>query len=389
MKTGQVRYIPFQYQHYRHVSYSILGDSLVYSNESVGATEYNFYSPGEKDFLPGVEVSDVFRDDGGNIWYSTIGRGLYRLNSDEFRNIRLSRERCDNCAAFSILKIKDELLVGTSRNSVFRYRLPEMQLLNVTNLNSEERKRILGIEKLRDGRTVYGTDFSLAVHSPDGKEYQYMKMSVKGMSMRPDGKMIVASGIGAFVIDLDRGKIVDTIWKERTTTIYYHADTICIGTLNGLYRIWGRRQSYYMGQDIPSLRTRISSVVESPSGVLWIAPYDDAGVVGVKDGRVIRRIGSAQGLTSDICRNLALQGDTLWVGTDKGLNRIDLRNPDQPVTRYTANDGLGSNVINTIFVDSPRIYVGTSAGFSFFDETKESPRSNCRFVWLDIYNEGA
>jgi hypothetical protein len=35
-------------------------------------------------------------------------------------------------------------------------------------------------------------------------------------------------------------------------------------------------------------------------------------------------------------------GYTLWIGTDKGLNKIDLAKAGYPVQKYTTGDGLAS-----------------------------------------------
>ncbi|WP_431216022.1 triple tyrosine motif-containing protein [Puia sp. P3] len=80
--------------------------------------------------------------------------------------------------------------------------------------------------------------------------------------------------------------------------------------------------------------------------------------------------------------------DYLWVGTDKGLNKVDLHSPNASIIQYTAGDGLGSSVINTICVDSPMVYVGTPAGLSYFDETKVYSSDYCRLTWLDISSSG-
>jgi hypothetical protein len=101
---------------------------------------------------------------------------------------------------------------------------------------------------------------------------------------------------------------------------------------------------------------------------------------------VVSVINKAAGLTSDICRTIRLDGDRLWVGTDRGLNRIELGKPGHPVTRYTSNDGLSSNIVNTIFVDSPLVYVGTPAGLSYFDPDKMGLKEGCRLFLLSVIN---
>jgi ligand-binding sensor domain-containing protein len=386
--TGETRFFPFNYYHFRHVSYNIIADSIVCSNESVGSTQYTLNTNEGHTFLPGIEVSRTFRDDDGNIWFTTMGHGLYRLNSDQFRNFRLGEPTYDNCSVLVIKRVSNELVVGSNRNSVFRFHLPKMNGPEVERFSDLERKRIVFLDTLPDGRMIFGSDFSLEIYSRTSRQPLNIPLTTKSACFKDPGHLLFASSVGAFVVDLKKFRIVDTLWRERTTTIFYKNDTTYIGTLNGLYMMAGKGPPVFFGKDIPFLRKRIATIVESREGVLWIAPYDDAGIIGIKNGRVVARIGQQQGLTSDICRTLTLQGDYLWVGTDKGLNRIDLRTPDYPVVQYTANDGLGSNVINTVFVDSSMVYVGTPAGLSYFDESKVNHGSGCRLTWLDITSAG-
>ena len=116
------------------LNYNIIADSLVYINGSTGTFEYNTLSGEYKRFLPGMEISSVFRDVDGNTWFSTLGHGLYRLNSDAFTSISLKAPGLSDCAAYYIRKIDNDLFVGSNRHYVFIFRLPGMScsLLIVT-----------------------------------------------------------------------------------------------------------------------------------------------------------------------------------------------------------------------------------------------------------------
>ncbi len=142
---------------------------------------------------------------------------------------------------------------------------------------------------------------------------------------------------------------------------------------------WGKNNSF--------LQKRIAGLAESADGTLWIASYD-AGVVGLRDGRIIATFNKASGLTSDICRTLLVNDNILWIGTNKGLNRIDLNQHGYPVTQYNSNDGLGSDIINCLYADSSVIYVGTPAGLSYFNETRVNHSEGCIFYLMSIWNAG-
>jgi hypothetical protein len=161
-----------------------------------------------------------------------------------------------------------------------------------------------------------------------------------------------------------------------------------VGTLNGLYCIRPDKSVVFLGDKIPFLKKRISSIVASGDHTLWIGSYDDAGIIAIRNDSVVARITRQEGLTSDICRVLYIHDNTLWVGTDKGLNKVELDKPGYPVTRYTSNDGLGSDIVNAIYVDGPTIYVGTSSGMSYFNEAKLRPPEECRLQLLAVLNAG-
>ena len=197
---------------------------------------------------------------------------------------------------------------------------------------------------------------------------------------------MLASKFGAFIFDLYDFKINDTLWHERATVVYNKKDTFYIGTLDGLYRSVKGQPLAFLGNETPFLRKRIASITESEDGMLWIASYDDAGIIGYKNNRQVIAITRQQGLSSDICRTLLVHNNILWVGTDKGLNKIELNKAGYPVTQYTLRDGLASDMVNTLFADNSRIYVGTSEGLSFFDEKTNLASEKCRFYLLSLIN---
>ncbi|MBL0146868.1 MAG: hypothetical protein IPP48_15260 [Chitinophagaceae bacterium] len=129
---------------------------------------------------------------------------------------------------------------------------------------------------------------------------------------------------------------------------------------------------------------RVSDIKKGKDGIIWVSTYD-AGLVAYKDGSIIYHISDTNGLTSNICRNMFLKGNYLWVGTDKGINKIDISTyPYKVLIRYTTSDGLASNMINAIYADSNMVYVGTPSGLSFFDERKVSQLSRCHLNILGI-----
>jgi signal transduction histidine kinase len=142
-----------------------------------------------------------------------------------------------------------------------------------------------------------------------------------------------------------------------------------------------------MGNQVSFLKSRISAIAESDNGTLWIASYDDS-IIGYSNGHAIAMMTPKEGLTGNTCYCLYYHDESLWVGTDKGLNKVELNKPGYPVTAYTSKDGLLSDIVNVVCATGPTIFVGTSAGLSVFDENKMQLGDECRVKVMAVFNAG-
>jgi ligand-binding sensor domain-containing protein len=120
---------PVNIKHDVHISFSWIDDSLVYFNRSSGSFEYNTKSGQTKRYLPGIAVSGVFKDAAGDTWFTTMGEGIFRLKSNEWKTIRLSIGE-ERSMVTSIKKLRNDLWLGDNHLNIFRYALPAMTLIN-------------------------------------------------------------------------------------------------------------------------------------------------------------------------------------------------------------------------------------------------------------------
>ena len=384
--SGKTAMFPFAQTGFQHVYFSSLDDTLYYNNELLGATEYNLYTGGQRLFLPGRKVSRAFRDAAGNTWFTTLGQGLYRLNSDEFRTIHLSAPGKRPSGIWAIGRVGGQLLVGGDDQTVFAQDSSDTRRWRVLR-DSIANVRIVGFGQSPNGKTLVMKVNHMIEVSGNFQRCHELIVQLRTFFRMSTDKMLIGAAWGAGIVDLKSFRLTDTLWHDRVTALYYRRDTIYIGTQSGLYAICKDKSVIFLGKEIAFLQKRISSIAESADGTLWIASYD-GGLIGYKNRKVITTLSKRQGLSSDICRTLLIHGRHLWVGTDKGLNKISIDQPDYPVMQYTSQDGLGSNIVNCIYADGEMIYVGTDAGLSFFNENKVNASEECRLYLLSIQNEG-
>lgn len=160
---------------------------------------------------------------------------------------------------------------------------------------------------------------------------------------------------------------IKRILLSRTNCLFQQKEgKLWVGTDDGL--IYMTRDTIFNYYDqYPLLRERILDIKENSAGTVYMA--SDKGVLILKDNKVTR-VTTQQGLSSDNCHTIQLEGKTLWVATNAGVNRVSLRDDVSVESIFIINttQGLPSNYIYDVLVDSSNVWVGTPNGLSVIDK---------------------
>ena len=349
----------------------------------IDTTTFDHY---EELFLKGKQTSHALVDKEKNIWFTTLGEGVYKLASREFKTYYFKKNQTSEI--FSLTKIKDKLYAGTGFGRVYVQNGAVIDTLNFQkefehSLNYNSTNRVTSLKQIKDGTLMIGSDGllikkTLKAAFPNPRIY-----AIKSIDQLENGLLLVGTGRRTLLVDAEKLITLDTIWPYRTTSVCSYNNAYYIGTVNGLYIVTKDKRARYMGDVFPSLRQRISYFCKSPDGNLWIGTYG-AGILCMKNDQVINQITTQNGISSNICRTLFVNNNFLWAGTDKGLNKINISQTPYPVTIYCTTDGLPTDIINAVYVEGNTIYVGSPAGLTFFDETKVTNYSKCNLRILDI-----
>ncbi|HVW63296.1 MAG TPA: two-component regulator propeller domain-containing protein, partial [Puia sp.] len=145
-----------------HVSFSVVSDSTVYRNSTRGTREYNLFTGTVRDFSIGARISRTFRDDEGNLWFTSLGQGVFRLNSENIRNIKLMDKYSASWVPLTMRRIGDQLLVGGSNSMLYQCSLSSPEHFTLRELkHSGEANEIRYLAKMKDGRLLVGSSMRL------------------------------------------------------------------------------------------------------------------------------------------------------------------------------------------------------------------------------------
>ena len=369
----------------------LFGDSIYVDNKQTGCDIYFIKAHFQKlEFMKDKSVSRALIDNEGNYWFSTLGEGVYRLTSQGMGSVKLFNHSGRKLGAYGVKPMQGKWFVAADFQNVIEIKHDSngiKQSVLWDEFGTERPARTIAIESLGPNRYLYGSDMLLQ-EIPRARDYYStdsikIPTAVKAIYRKPGNEFLVATNRGVLKLGGARFHILDTVWRERATTVYYNDDTVYVGTLDGLFLVAKNGSSQFAGHSEPLLRNRVQGIIGLPDGTIWIAT-DGAGLVAYSKGRIVKQIGINEGLSSNNCRCIWGDANEIWVGTDKGLNRIDLRNGGIHILKLTTGDGLSSNQINAVAKDGNTVIVATPEGLNYFDPTSLNFESRCNLVMDNI-----
>lgn len=367
------------------------GDTVQYISTTNGAWNINTteWKRGLH-FLPGKKVAHVVKDREDNLWFATLGEGVFKLPSQSIGSFIFEPDgETKNIEVFCLGEYESMIAAGTDKSRMkyldSKGAIREISFSGFEKSASlrDQSNRLGSMLQLNTSSMILGFDkflIKLTGNKPSIKEI----FPVKSIEKIDDQFIIVGTRLHALKIRLNDMAVTDTIWKDRCTKVFYHDKKYYIGTLKGLYEVAENKSSRFLGDLHYSLTRRIVDMKSDRLGILWIATSDN-GIVAYKEGKIYKTITDTTGLSSNNCKTIFLAGRELWVGTDKGINKVDVEGKDFAITKYSTSDGLPSNSINAVYVKDGKVWVGSPAGLTYFNENDIAHNSICNLVMLGVY----
>ena len=307
-------------------------------------------------YLINHSVSSIYEDSFGGIWFTTLDAGIfYAINLDikayKFGNNIYSEPISSLCVYDSMLWI------GTSHGSVFRQEalsnskseLIYENLGEIYDIKKSKNKLYIGSKNKIPSSNISFTDVIFTTWKI-GLNIQ--NDSIWSIDYSPKQK---STSFEKFIPELVNSKIQCTfLWK----------DTIYIGTYKGLYFLENNKT--WKSYPLPFQPWILDAAATDSS--LYLATKEH-GIFIINDGKIFS-INESDGLLTNNIRNITLDNNqNIWVGTKKGVNKIQLnrRNNVKEITKFTTSEGLISDEVNQILCHNDLIWVATNQGLSQFD----------------------
>lgn len=338
---------------------------------------YRYGTDTTQAFFSDIPTNSIRQDQRGSYWMATVNKGVFIIPSMEVTTLN----RQNMAIPYLLGRYKNKILTMTQVNQLLSFSLQGQKAdsfrtilsLRPVNMATHDISIDTVHEELILGSRLYKTN------TLRNNGLNYYKALLLGNTTRSAfcfGDYYYASGnLGWSIVDR-KGRSIHVSWmngfKKFCSAICRDSSgTLWIGSTEGLYTFRkGRTEAFHPSDS--SFRQNITSIKCMPDGLVAVSTRGH-GILLI-DGQRIYRILSGNGLSTDLCGRLTVDGNILWVCTNMGLNKITIhRTPEglkSEVIRLKTEHGLPSNLIYDAIRYQDLLVLCTGKGLAWFDVEK-------------------
>ena len=305
------------------------------------------YKEGE---LPSQYIYSLEEDINGHIWVGT-DNGLVELDKD----LNIVKSYQDAIGDSDVYNVYDDskgnIWVCTLDNGLFKINLDDKSVENYKNNNSKisiPSNNVRDIISDSEGKLWIATDKGLCTFDYEREEFiTYNKKLYQSNSLIDDE--------------------IFCLLKDSSGLIW-------IGTYSGISRFNPNSNFTHFKLD-PYEDNSISGnvihgIYEDDDKTLWIGTNESG--VNIINGESIKHLNKENSnIVSDLIEDITGFKNYIFIGTNEGLSVLvknDKTVKNYTITNYTTKDGLPSNKIRSLFIDSKGyLWIGTNKGLAILD----------------------
>ena len=358
-------------------------DGLMFLNKSTHSTKPVVIAGYQNEIYSPVEVLQISQDSAKGIWLGTQGKGLfyYHPSRQKFtpKRIQLPKEpEKDYISIFNFLR-KDETLWMTTTLGFVRHDLSS----NTYELYRTDR---LGYTLVEDEKgTIWGGGFNQGLQKYDKENDLFIDVTAEtGIPDRDiseitplsrDSMWVSTWSSGVFSVNpetLESHPVqIDGKNLHRSRASFIDEDkSVWLGADDGLYHIKDgqtRKYEHDPEQENSLSNNRVFSITRDDSSNLWVGTAKGLNKLDLSNSGITRYL-EQPGLPNDFIYGvLADSNGDVWVSTNRGISRLDTET--NKFTNFTEMDGLQNNEFNgkAAYKDSlGYLYFGGMNGFNIF-----------------------
>src|SRR5258706_16283793 len=336
-----------------------------------------------KRYLENLAVTSVFKDRENNLWFNTMGKGVYMLsaNADNVSNYNQQSGLSNDNIISIVSGMNDDVWLGYNNGTIEKISDNHKITYKLNKPYNPDFNRVTCMA-IDSDLVLAGTDIGLYFIHNNKTKFIAVEMNqddIRGnfamKRLLVDKKRNIYAAHSNGILHIKRNyenyflkEMFNSPLRNFALTEYLDQHLL-ISTTRGLIE-------YIPGQGYASFKTdtdfsaiRILDVKTMPGKVLALAT-NGKGIYILKDKKFFQRLSTANGLSDNNCKRIFITGDTIYVSTDNGLNILTKANDNWRVSQtITTKDGLLSNAINDAVISNGKIYLATEKALSVINQS--------------------
>jgi hypothetical protein len=320
------------------------------------------------EYFANSHITSIAKDYEGGLWFTSLLNGLYYLNSTHTKHVAKDGVISDRRINVLHNLADTGILAGTFDGHGLRI-LPG----SVWEEAKIFTKPVLSFYRQSDSSFFTGggldkhNEWGSKIHT---KSISFVKVGILSNIVQVDSILVGGDNQSVFGVDVGSISIIDLKRKEsfRVSKVFVnHKKELLIGNLFGIWKyIEGRLYPYDSTK--PILQTRITDIAEYKDQLLLVGTRGKGLLIHGNDSLI--QVAETEGLLSNNIRKIFIDSNLVWLATNKGISLLaitSLKPFIYTVRNINVQDGLLSNEINDIIRSGRKIVVATNSGISYLD----------------------
>jgi PAS domain S-box-containing protein len=348
-----------------------------------------FVNYSEKDGLPTTSIFSLASDK-NYLWIANAHLGLYRYDGKHITNYTKDFN-LESKVLTNLIVADSALWVGTKKSGIFKYTYKNSKFIKSTNYFPTD---YIYSSAAKGSNLFFGTRGNGLIYYKN-KPVRYTSINglinnlIYSILIDRENSIWVTTnkGISKIISHKFRGYLNG----KAVLSICEYKGTIWVGTFeNGLIKIEDEKATI-CNQKNGLLRFKQVWALSVFNGKLWIGSIQG---LNSFDGKIFKQYGKMDGIPEEPVLSLFPAEDSLWIGTVNNISNYKPSRPKNKFLTYSSNDGLTNTYFQTICKDGDKVWFGSPGGafcYNFKGEgkfkkfsQKDGLSSNCiNKIFLD------
>ncbi len=338
-------------------------------------------------YLKDNSTATLFKDMFGGFWFQTLKDGVYYLPSDNilfstYKNLGVSALEIDTTSGKVFVAFNDGSLTERIKEGhQLGYQLLHKFSHKIHALKYNPRTTSLIIPTLTTKEEMNAKEGAIRISDLE------LDMSTKDIFI--DSNFVYCVGgkyLGFYKekVQVFSGTSIPH-WESWASCILAKGETVLIGTKTGLRILNGVELTTFSEDSILSSYITSIKMLDKETILLGTKSY---GLILLKNNKIYDQINEQRGIAGSFIKAIHVdQNGLIWLGTNKGLSKVNYFGPnkDPDILNLTNNNGLITNEITQIKSYKNTLFLGTSLGLIEFNASTIKKNTLIPTVYFKSY----